>query len=89
MPDNTPPNNPATELRTIIREDKDGNLSIEYQAYISGTEVTIDMRPAHVVGKLYAGAFLVLAQKYKLLEAKPAETSNSIEGKKSAKSRRH
>ena len=82
------PNNPSTELRAIIREDKDGNLTIDYQAYIAGTEVTIDMRPAHVIGKLNASALLVAAQKYKLLDSKPS-SSNSIEEKKSVKSRRH
>jgi len=52
----------------MITEDALGNLDIKYQAYVAGSEVVIDMRPSHVAGQLNAGALLVLAEKYKLLE---------------------
>ena len=74
--------NPKTELRVIITEDQDGNLDIKYQAYVAGSEVLIAMRPAHIAGKLYAGAMLVLAEKYKLLGDKSESKVTRTEGKK-------
>ena len=80
-------NNPTTELRVIIKEDKDGNLTMDYQSTIAGSEVLIDMRPSHVAGQLNAAALLVLGKKYKLLKSSTPEVTNTGE-KKSDKRRR-
>lgn len=81
------PANPTTELRVIIKEDKDGNLTMDYQATVAGSEVLIDMRPSHVAGQLNAAALLVLGQKYRLLKdtTTPAVTHT---GEKSRAKRR-
>lgn len=55
----------TTELRVLMTEDSEGHFDIEWQALLKGTEVTIPMRPTHVIGQLITGAFIIAAKTYK------------------------
>lgn len=59
------PNNPTTELRVMITEDALGNLDVEWQCLVKGTEVTIPVRASHVIGQLQAAAIVVAAKSYR------------------------
>lgn len=55
----------TTELRILITEDADGNLDVEWEPRIKGSEVLLPMRPAHIIGQLHAAAFIIAAKSYK------------------------
>lgn len=73
--------NPATELRLVVTEDKDGNIQADYQMLIKGTETTIHPRISHVLGQLEAAKVIIARKEY----ISVTESNSSSKGKKSGK----
>lgn len=63
------PENPTTELRVRIFETPQGDLDVQWQCIVKGTQVTIPVRPSHVIGQLNAAAIIVAAKSYGIKEA--------------------
>lgn len=67
----------TTELRVVITEDGQGKLDVEWQAIVKNTEISIPMRPSHVIGQLQAAALIIATQSYTGLRDKFSGTGNS------------
>jgi hypothetical protein len=89
MPDDDLKKNPTTELRVIITEDALGNLDVEWQCLVKGTEITVIPRASHVIGQLQAAAVIVAAKSYKGLRdtvsSAMSQSNSKAEGKRRAR----
>lgn len=78
MPDEVT-NNGTTETRILITEDKHGNLKVNYEMIMQGTEVAVPFRFSHLVGQIFVAMIIVIFQGYKKI-FRPSEESNSKAG---------
>ncbi len=67
----------TTELRVLISEDKNGMLTVEYESVIKGTGVSIEMRPAHILGQLQ-GAIGILSDGFYRVVRNEDAAGNSV-----------
>jgi hypothetical protein len=70
-------NKDTTETRVLITEDKHGNLNVQYEMIIKGTEVAVPFRYSHLIGQLFVATIIIVTRGYKKIFAN-VDQSNSI-----------
>jgi hypothetical protein len=57
----------TTETRILITEDRHGNMTVEYQTIIKGTEINVPIRFSHLIGQMFVASIIMLIKNYKRL----------------------